>query len=302
MPVVLFPWTQQCLSLFEILSLFHASRSVPLDSAFYFNCSHLILNLITCEIKRREEELPYQPKMSLLLGNITLLSNGTEVVNEPRPLAFSWVNAPLLALTAIINFWAATVIRRNERTSLNKAIVYDCFANILSMAILAFLQSPWYRLGSPILCTLQLFLTLFLFNWNKLIPVGMAAFRYLMVCHAVFCHNQGGERKIWRILSCLILGFCLTTAAIGSAAGTSFIGYLRCINREEMFRRSNLEDFYQPLEASGLQFSGPLWSPHRLLLNASLFLFAFLIPLLYGAVFMFRRKHTNNITGFGHCL
>ena len=235
--------------------------------------------------------------VSLLFGNLTLLANGTQVVNEPPPLAYSYVNTPLLALTATINIWAVTVIRGKERTSLHTAIVYDCFANILSMAILSFLQSPWYRLGSPILCTLQLFLTNFFFNWNKLFPVGIAAFRYLMVFHAVFCHKQGGERKIWRILNGLILGLCLANAVITSIVRTSSKGYLRCIDREEMFRRADLEDFFQPLEASGLEFSGPLWSPHRLLLNATWFLFAFLVPIMYGAVFRFRRKHNNNITG-----
>ena len=71
------------------------------------------------------------PMMSLLLGNLTLLANGTEVVNEPLPLAYSYVNTPLLALTATINIWAVTVIRGKERNSLHTAIVYDCFANIL---------------------------------------------------------------------------------------------------------------------------------------------------------------------------
>ena len=77
--------------------------------------------------------------MSLLLGNLILLSNGTEVVNEPLPSAYSWVDISLLVLTAIINIWAATIFRGKERTSLHTAIVCDCFANILNMAMLRML-------------------------------------------------------------------------------------------------------------------------------------------------------------------
>ena len=81
--------------------------------------------------------------MPLLLGNLTLLANGTEVVNEPLPSGYSWAVIPLLALTATINIWAIAIFRAKERTSLHTAIVYDCFANILIMVILAIFQSPW---------------------------------------------------------------------------------------------------------------------------------------------------------------
>ena len=217
-------------------------------------------------------------------------------MNEPRPSAYAWANAPLMAATAVINTWAAVIIRGKERTSLHAAIVCDCFANILTMAIHVLMQSPWYKLGSPQLCTGFLFYNMFLITWNRLLPVGIAAFRYMMVCHAVFCHNQGGERRVWRLLSGLMLGLCLASGAIAALTKTSSESYLRCISREEMFRRANLEDFYEPLEVSGRQFSGPLWSPHRLFFNTLIYLY-FLVPLLYGAVFSFRRKHIVTIQG-----
>ena len=31
---------------------------------------------------------------------------------------------------------------------------------------------------------------------NRLVPVTIAAFRYIMVCHAVFVQNHGGEKKV----------------------------------------------------------------------------------------------------------
>ena len=35
----------------------------------------------------------------------------------------------------------------------------------------------------------------------RLVPVAIVVFRYLMVCHAVFCQNLGGEKPLWRIVS-----------------------------------------------------------------------------------------------------
>ena len=225
-----------------------------------------------------------QSAMLLLLGNLTLLANGTEVVNEPRSPAYAWANAPLLAITVFINLWAAVVIRGKERNSLHAVIVCDCFINILIMASHVLAQSPWYKLGSAEACTGFVFYSLFFMTWNRLIPVGIAIFRYLMVCHAVRCHNFGGERRIWQVLNSFILGLCLTGGAVTTITRSSSFGYLRCIGREEAFQRPQLTDFYTPLQAGGIEFSGPLWTPIRLFYNTTLHVFAFLVPLLYGAV------------------
>ena len=203
----------------------------------------------------------------------------------------------MLALTAFINICAALVIRGKERTSLHAAMVCDCFVNILIMATHVLAQSPWFRLGSAEACNVFTFYCIFLLTWNRLIPVAIATYRYLMVCHAIRCHNFGGEGKIWRVLNSLILGFCLARASVVSATSSTSLSYLRCINREETFRRTQLTDFYEPLEDGGVQFSGPLLGPLRLFHNIAVNMFAFLVPLLYGALFIFRRKNATNIPG-----
>ena len=235
--------------------------------------------------------------MLLLLGNLTLLANGTEVVNEPRSPAYAWANAPLLAITAFINLWAAVVIRGKERNSLHAAMVCDCFVNILSMAIHVLAQSPWYKLGSTEACTGFVFYLMFMLTWNRLIPVVIAIFRYLMVCHAVRCHNFGGERRVWQVLNSFILGLCLTGGVIVSITRSSSFGYLRCIGREETFRRPPLTHFYQPLQPGGVEFSGPFWTPTRLFVNTTFLAFVFLVPLLYGAVFIYRMNKAATVSG-----
>ena len=69
------------------------------------------------------------------------------------------------------------------------------FCNSVSLHT-SFLQSPWSMMGSPIPCLFNLIALHLLTAWNRLVPVAIAAFRYIMVCHAVFVHNHGGEKKV----------------------------------------------------------------------------------------------------------
>ena len=235
--------------------------------------------------------------MSLIFGNLTLLTNGTTFVNEPRPVGHSMANLAILVTAVVINIWATAIIRGKERTSLHFVIVCDCLSNILNVAIFAFLKSPWYRLGNSKLCTGFNFISIVFFTWARVSPLVIATFRYMMVCHAVFWHNHGGERKIWQLLNSFIFFTFLASGIIACVTRSSSKTYLRCINQEETFRRDNLQDFYYPLKARGLAFSGSLWSLHRFFYNLILHFFSLLVAVFYGAIFFHRKKHTANSRG-----
>ena len=57
------------------------------------------------------------------------------------------------------------------------------------------IQSPLSMMGSPIPCLADVFFHHLLIYWNRLVPVAIAALRYVMVCHAVFVNNHGGEER-----------------------------------------------------------------------------------------------------------
>ena len=59
--------------------------------------------------------------------------------------------------------------------------------------------------------------------------------------------------------------------------------------------RYNLHNFLSPLGPRGIEFRGPLWTPTRLIVNATVWSFAFGVPLLYLAIFRFRRTEADNI-------
>ena len=56
--------------------------------------------------------------------------------------------------------------------------------------------------------------------------------------------------------------------------------------------RYNLHNFLSPLGPRGIEFRGPLWTPTRLIVNATVWSFAFGVPLLYLAIFRFRRTES----------
>ena len=79
-----------------------------------------------------------------------------------------------------------------------------------------------------------------LVSWNRLLPVGIVLYRYLLVCHAVLSQNLGGEPPI---LTNVTRG--LISASFGSGLITVFnvantFTYSRCISREETFRFSSI--------------------------------------------------------------
>ena len=75
-----------------------------------------------------------------------------------------------------------------------------------------------------------------LITWNRLLPVGIVLYRYMLVCHAITCQNLGGERPILTSVT-----RCLISASFGSGLINVFnvantLTYSRCISREETFR------------------------------------------------------------------
>ena len=61
--------------------------------------------------------------------------------------------------------------------------------------------------------------------------------------------------------------------------------------------RANLENFFDPQGPGGVEFSGPFWNPARLFINLVNWAFVFAVPVLYGAIYKFRRAHAVTTIG-----
>ena len=117
-------------------------------------------------------------------------------VNVVTGRVFFLANMSITAVTFVVNLWAGLCILGKEKTRLHLLIVCDCVLNIVSCIHTSFVESPWSILDSSILCLLNSFFLTLLVAWNRLVPLTIAAFRYIMVCHAVFVQNHGGEKQV----------------------------------------------------------------------------------------------------------
>ena len=75
-----------------------------------------------------------------------------------------------------------------------------------------------------------------LFGYNRLVPVGIVVFRYIMVCHAVSTVNFGGEKSLWKLVKWFVQGLSLMHAVLMATVAEESLGFHMCIGREEAFK------------------------------------------------------------------
>jgi hypothetical protein len=124
--------------------------------------------------------------MVVIGGNLTftLELEDTEVVNQPVEDEVYWTRLSLLVATLVVNIAAAVVIWRKEDTPINRLIIWDCLINVMTAILL---NGERHISSNAYLCSILLFSNLTLSTWNRFVPVGIAVFRYVLVCITVQC-------------------------------------------------------------------------------------------------------------------
>jgi hypothetical protein len=119
--------------------------------------------------------------MEVIGGNLafSLELEDTKLVNQPEEEAVYWAKLALLAATLVINIAAAVALRRKEDNPVNRLIIWDCVVNILTMFIACV---PSCKVNNAYLCSIWMYSNTSLILWNRLVPVGIVAFRYILVC------------------------------------------------------------------------------------------------------------------------
>ena len=103
--------------------------------------------------------------VGLGLSNLSLSVHSSQKVNEIY-VVYLLANIPMLAATIAVNLWVVNVIQRKEKNKLNKLIVWDCFANIVTMVLMLATHSPLLPLSSPVPCTCLVF-AVYTMSWNQ---------------------------------------------------------------------------------------------------------------------------------------
>ena len=170
-------------------------------------------------------------------SQIMLLIENARPVNESRDISVFLANFPILVVAVTVNIWVGVRIRKMQDNRINKIIVCDCVVNILSMLFDTFyINAPWTILKSLPPCYILIFASKLMNTWNRLMPMAIVVFRYLMVCRAVYCHNLGGEKAVLRRVMSVLVAVCLLHAVVIAFNNSDVLIFLRCIGREEAFR------------------------------------------------------------------
>ena len=154
---------------------------------------------------------------------------------------YLWFALPIFLLTVSFNIWAVAVILQKEQNGMNQMIIFDCIAKIFCNALILLIYgSPFSIHGSHlpgrILCGFRSVLTSLIFAFNRLVPVGIVVFRYIMVCHAVSTVNFGGEKPLWKTVKWFILGLSLMQGGLMLFVLDDSLGFHKCIGKEEAFQ------------------------------------------------------------------
>ena len=71
-------------------------------------------------------------------------------------------------------------------------------------------------------------------------PIGVALFRYLMICHAVLCQNLGGDKYVLKFIKIGLVFFSMSSGIVGLLGSVGVFSdsfeFLRCLGRQEDFR------------------------------------------------------------------
>ena len=109
----------------------------------------------------------------------------TELVNaehEPEDdLTMVVAISSSVLLVVLANAYVLVWIRNKTRTLVDTMVVLDCVANIGGMLSI-FFTYPRRIWADPLYCTLMLVVRWFFIMLNRVVPVTIAVYRYVMVC------------------------------------------------------------------------------------------------------------------------
>ena len=130
---------------------------------------------------------------------------------------------------------------KKEQNGMNQMIINDCVVNIFVFALILPIYTATYSLHSSqlvgkILCGFVSFLAALFFTYNRLVPVGIVLFRYIMVCHAVATVNFGGEKRLWKWIKRSVEGLSMLQACLIFSVLDESLNFQRCMGKEERFK------------------------------------------------------------------
>ena len=134
---------------------------------------------------------------------------------------------------------------------------------------------------------------------NRVIPITIAVYRYLLICQAEKI-NLFGRTKLARLLNTVNSLVPVLMTIIILVYAEDFFPYTACLGREEIFH-VDLNDLLGDADLSfwnkSLFLRLPIYHPVRLAYLLTLLTYSLLIPGFYLAIFRFRWKQDRTVEG-----
>ena len=197
-----------------------------------------------------------------------------------------------------VNCWVISCMCSKTQTLVDSMILQDCVANMGGL-VSFFFHYPKIVWGSDHWCRFTLIVTCFFTILNRVIPITIAIYRYLLVCQAEKT-AAFGKTKLARLLlttnSLVPLGMTILILAYAE----SYFPYTVCLGREEIFH-VDLNDLLGEADPSFWNMSRfmrlPIYNPVRLAFLLMMLTYSLLIPGVYLGMFWFRWKQDRTVTG-----
>ena len=201
-----------------------------------FSCYFLVLlNTFWSDINHGHFQISVVSSTNMNQNNMSLclFMDQTEVINQP--FDHIWLTFTICVLIIMVNIWAMKVLNTKEDTCITKLVKWDCVSNILiSVEVFLITLDGWFPLNMSAICAGRNVTFMFLNTFQRLVPVAIVTFRYIMVCHPIFFINCGKE-KVWKwILGSVIVPWLAIWIYNMNTSSIAF-RFLRCMGREEDF-------------------------------------------------------------------
>ena len=131
---------------------------------------------------------------------------------------------------------------------------------------------------------------------NRLIPISIVIFRYIMVCKSILALNMGEK-----LVSQMVYKFTVWVPILYGVVTPFFFWKIRifciCMGAEEQFLFKTT-DFLLNV-SFGSSFKLSFLHPFRLLFNIIAFSFIFVVPVFYFIIYKFRDSQSSTVPGKG---
>ena len=198
-----------------------------------------------------------------------------------------------------VNSWVIYFMCSKTRSALiDNMILQDCVANLGGL-VSFFLHYPKLVWGSDHWCRFTLLVSTYFILLNRVIPITIAIYRYLLICHDEKI-QRFGRTKLARLLNTTNSLVPVVLTIIPLVYAEDVYLYSACLGRKEIFHKdlnNLLGDEDLSFWNKGRFLSLPLYHPARLAYFLTLLTYSLLIPGYYLGIFRFRWKQDRTVEG-----